>query len=308
MIAPAGANRDKEDRAPPRVRILAAAAELFYRHGIRAVGVEAIAEAADTNKMTLYRHFASKDELVAEYLRQSAGAADACWERFALAHPGDPLAQLSAWLEEMARHLAEPDERGCALANAAIELPEKDHPARRVIEEYKRAMEMSPENPISAKGVAALLFNMKRLEESKEYHRKVIDVDPSDPESYYAIAVIDWTQAYTARNEAANKLGLDMSTPLIDKNECWTLRNENEDRVKEGIEMLTKALELRTDYDDAMAYLNLLYRQRADIHCGDKAAYNRDIVVADKWVDRAMATKKARAEKERPVPQNTEPN
>jgi uncharacterized protein HemY len=77
--------------------------------------------------------------LVAEYLRQSANAADRCWERFAEAHPGDPVAQLCAWLEEMARHLAEPDERGCTLANAAIELPEKDHPARRVIEEYKRA-------------------------------------------------------------------------------------------------------------------------------------------------------------------------
>jgi AcrR family transcriptional regulator len=124
---------------PPRGRILAAAGELFYRHGIRAVGVEAIAEAAGTNKMTLYRHFSSKDALVAEYLRQFANAADGCWERLAQAHPGDPLAQLLAWLEEMARHLAEPDERGCALANAAIELPEKDHPARRVIEEYKRA-------------------------------------------------------------------------------------------------------------------------------------------------------------------------
>jgi len=135
----AAATPDKDGRIPPRARILAAAAELFYRHGIRAVGVEAIAEAAGTNKMTLYRHFASKDELVAEYLRQSANAADGCWERFAKAHPGDPLAQLRAWLEEMARHLAEPAERGCALANAAIELPEKDHPARRVIEEYKRA-------------------------------------------------------------------------------------------------------------------------------------------------------------------------
>jgi AcrR family transcriptional regulator len=101
--------------------------------------VEAIAETAGTNKMTLYRHFASKDELIAEYLRQSANAADGCWERFGQAHPGDPLEQLSAWLEEMAHHLAEPDERGCALANAAIELPDKDHPARRVIEEYKRA-------------------------------------------------------------------------------------------------------------------------------------------------------------------------
>lgn len=139
MTAQAAATPYKDGQIPPRARILAAAAELFYRHGIRAVGVEAIAEAAGTNKMTLYRHFPSKDELVAEYLRQSAKAADRCWERFAEAHPGDPLAQLCDWLEEMARHLAQPDERGCALANAAIELPEKDHPARRVIEEYKKA-------------------------------------------------------------------------------------------------------------------------------------------------------------------------
>jgi AcrR family transcriptional regulator len=139
MTAQAAARLDKDSRSPPRARILAAAADLFYRHGIRAVGVEAIANAAGTNKMTLYRHFASKDELVAEYLRQSANAANECWERFARAHPGDPRAQLCAWLEEMARHLSEPNERGCPLANAAIELPEKDHPARRVIEEYKRA-------------------------------------------------------------------------------------------------------------------------------------------------------------------------
>src|SRR5436190_1449713 len=58
------------EKIPPRERILAAATELFYRHGIRAVGVDAIAEAAETNKMTLYRHFTSKDELVAEYLRK----------------------------------------------------------------------------------------------------------------------------------------------------------------------------------------------------------------------------------------------
>jgi AcrR family transcriptional regulator len=139
MTGQAAVTLYNDSRIPPRARILAAAGELFYRHGIRAVGVDAIAEAAGTNKMTLYRHFASKDELVAEYLRQSAHATDECWERFAQAHPGDPLAQLCAWLEEMAGHLAAPDERGCALANAAIELPDKDHPARRVIEDYKRA-------------------------------------------------------------------------------------------------------------------------------------------------------------------------
>jgi AcrR family transcriptional regulator len=142
MAAQSAATLDKDSRIPPRSRILAAAGELFYRHGIRAVGVEAIAEAAGTNKTTLYRHFASKDELVAEYLRQWANAADGCWDRFAKAHPGDPLAQLGAWLEEVAGHLADPEERGCALANAAIELAEKDHPARRVIEEFKRALRM----------------------------------------------------------------------------------------------------------------------------------------------------------------------
>src|SRR6516165_6382378 len=128
---------DKSERIPPRARILAAAGELFYRQGIRAVGVEAIAEAARTNKMTLYRHFASKDELVAEYLRQAAQASDACWGRFAQAHPGDALAQLRAWLAEMAGHIADGGGRGCALVNAAVELPDKSHPARRVIEEYK---------------------------------------------------------------------------------------------------------------------------------------------------------------------------
>jgi AcrR family transcriptional regulator len=129
----------EKDGVAPRERILAAAGDLFYRHGIRAVGVEAIAEAARTNKMTLYRHFASKDELVAEYLRQSAKASDSCWARFAQQHPGDAPAQLRAWLEEMAAHVASNDERGCPLVNAAVELPEKAHPARRVIEEHKVA-------------------------------------------------------------------------------------------------------------------------------------------------------------------------
>jgi AcrR family transcriptional regulator len=129
----------KSERISPRARLLAAAAELFYRDGIRAVGVDAIAEAAGTNKMTLYRHFASKDELLAEYLREMGKRGDQCWSAYEAAHPGDPLAQLRAWLADMAGHLASPGDRGCALANAAVELPDKTHPARRVIEELKLA-------------------------------------------------------------------------------------------------------------------------------------------------------------------------
>jgi AcrR family transcriptional regulator len=125
------------ERPAPRERILQAAAELFYRHGIRAVGVEAVAEAAGTNKMTLYRHFTSKDELVAEYLRRAAAESDAEWDRYAREHPGDAFAQLGAWWRDMAEHATRADQRGCALANAAVELAEREHPGRAVIEAHK---------------------------------------------------------------------------------------------------------------------------------------------------------------------------
>jgi AcrR family transcriptional regulator len=138
-IAEKNVSAGKYEIIPPRERILAVAADLFYRHGIRAVGVESIAEAAGTNKMTLYRHFASKDELVAAYLRRLADKASSSWDRLAAEHPGNPRAQLRGWLQNQAEHVGSGKERGCALANAAVELPEKDHPARRVIEAFKTA-------------------------------------------------------------------------------------------------------------------------------------------------------------------------
>jgi len=126
-------------QAPPRERILKAADELFYRHGIRAVGVETIAEAAGTNKMTLYRHFPSKDVLVAEYLRQKGKRAEALWQHLEAGHPGNSLAQLHAWVRYMAEDVIRRGNRGCAHSNAAVELTEKEHPARAVIEAFKRA-------------------------------------------------------------------------------------------------------------------------------------------------------------------------
>jgi AcrR family transcriptional regulator len=126
------------DPPPPRERILAAARELFYARGIRAVSVDDIATAAQTNKMTFYRHFESKDLLVAEYLRTLAQDADSMWEELARAHPGDPMAQLRAWVERLGAMMSDCKNRGCALANAAVEIPEKDHPARAVIEGHKR--------------------------------------------------------------------------------------------------------------------------------------------------------------------------
>ena len=122
---------------PPRERILDAARELFYSRGIRAVSVDEIAAAAHTNKMTLYRHFESKDQLVAEYLRALNAYAIARDEEAIRPYAGDPYAQLRAAIARVGGDLCKGNLRGCPVANAAVEFPEKDHPARAVIEECK---------------------------------------------------------------------------------------------------------------------------------------------------------------------------
>jgi len=120
----------------PRERIIATARDLFRKHGIHGIGVDAIADTADTNKMTLYRHFGSKDDLVVACLRDVACEADAIWSELEREYPGEPLAQLHAWVRAGAECVGK-DSRGCDMANVAVELAESDHPARHVIEEFK---------------------------------------------------------------------------------------------------------------------------------------------------------------------------
>ena len=124
----------------PRARILATARELFYRDGIRAVGVEMIAAEAGTNKMTLYRNFGSKEELIAEYLRGEVGAVETHWDQLAVKHADDPKALILAWLKDTGALMSRPESRGCPMVNAAVELPDADHPGRKVIEAHKSAM------------------------------------------------------------------------------------------------------------------------------------------------------------------------
>lgn len=149
----------------PRERIIAAAAELFQKHGIRGIGVEAIAEAADTNKMTLYRHFPSKDELIAEWARGIVDQKEAVWDELAAKHPNDPHAQLTEWSHRVADKLAAMERRGSMLANALAELPDKDHPARRVIQahklrEHKHIRQLCEQAGFQDPDLAANLFYM----------------------------------------------------------------------------------------------------------------------------------------------------
>jgi AcrR family transcriptional regulator len=129
--------RKQTARMPVRERILVAAGDLFHKQGIRGVGVEAIAEAADTNKMTLYRYFDSKDELIAEWVRGMIAHKEAEWTDLSAQHRDDPQALLRDWSRRTAEKLKVMEERGSALGNALAELPDPEHPARRVIQEYK---------------------------------------------------------------------------------------------------------------------------------------------------------------------------
>lgn len=129
--------RSSRSTIPVRARILVAAGDLFHKQGIRGVGVEAIAEAAQTNKMTLYRYFESKDELITEWVRGIIAHKEEEWKDLNAKHRGDPEGQLRDWSQRTAAHLREMEERGSALGNAFAELPDPNHPARRVMKEHK---------------------------------------------------------------------------------------------------------------------------------------------------------------------------
>src|SRR5258705_13824565 len=108
----------RTSRTPVRERILVAAGDLFHKHGLRGIGVEAIAEAAGTNKMTLYRYFDSKDALIAEWVKGIVAHKDEEWDDLTAKHRGDPRGQLVDWSQRMAAKLAAMEQRGSALANA----------------------------------------------------------------------------------------------------------------------------------------------------------------------------------------------
>ena len=120
------------DRKSARARILAAAAELFYREGVRAVGIDAVIAKAGVAKMSLYRAFPSKDDLVAAFLAEQNAGYWQWWESTISRHPGDPRGQLLAIFRGLAKRTSNPAFRGCPFVNTAVEFPEPDHPGRAI--------------------------------------------------------------------------------------------------------------------------------------------------------------------------------
>jgi AcrR family transcriptional regulator len=138
---PTGKKAPKAGKPSARERICETARDLFYSRGIRGVGVEMIAAEAGTTKMSLYRNFASKDELVAECLCRQEREFWDWWEATLKPFEGQPRRQLEALFEALETQVTDSQwSRGCQFANAAVELPDTEHPARRIV--YKHHQEI----------------------------------------------------------------------------------------------------------------------------------------------------------------------
>jgi AcrR family transcriptional regulator len=149
-------------------RILETASELFYRRGVRAVGIDLVVEEAGVAKTSLYRHFRTKDELVAAFLGREDEDFWATWDRVAEREQYDAARELEAHLDWIGERIGRPYYRGCPQLNVAAEFPDPDHPARKVAAAHKRelrrrlegiAARLGVQDPTELGGQLSLLIN-----------------------------------------------------------------------------------------------------------------------------------------------------
>jgi len=181
-----------------------------------------------------------------------------------------------------------------------LETKENLQSAQMAIDGFKDVLAKDPKDLTALKGIASLYFNTKKYDESRDWQKKVIAVDPNDPEAYYSIGVIDWRLAYRNAVKLLAQNGMTddgNGNAKLPKAACAELQQQNTPLVEEGIQSLQKAIELRPAYDDAMSYINLVYRRKADLECGDETARKADLDQAVVWRDKSMGTRKANEEK-----------
>lgn len=174
--------------------------------------------------------------------------------------------------------------------------PENVQMAQAAHEHFLKVLEQDASNTVALASIASLYFNQKNFDEARDWNRKLIQADPRNKDAYYTLGVIAWTKAFQVNAEARAKLGMrpEDPGPLKDRKVREDLKAKYWDVIEQGIQDLGNALELDREYDEAMAYLNLLYRQRADLQ-DTSVAYNRDTDTADTWIQRTLDTKKMKA-------------
>ena len=226
----------------------------------------------------------------------SAGEFDTAAERFETAMELDPE------LTDARNYLA--------YANMQqFNLTGNEAKAEEAVAGFKRVLEEDPNNALAVGLLASMYFERKDFDESEKWHRRRIEilkeqasktegkVDPLAAESYYSIGVMKWTQSYEPRMKVRAELGMKPEDPgpINDEEKRKEVAATVLPIIEEGIEALNNALELNPNYADAMAYLNLLNRERADF-ADSPEEYEEYVAKADKWVETTLATKRKIAE------------
>jgi tetratricopeptide (TPR) repeat protein len=181
-----------------------------------------------------------------------------------------------------------------------LSTPENLKNAQQAISIFQEVLAKEPKDVNSLKQIAAIYFSIKKFDDAKDFQKKVLAVDPKDPEAAYTIGVIDWTLAHENTLKAlasANMNDDGEGNVKAPKKVLQQIKDENTPLVTEGLQYLNQALSNRANYDDAMSYLNLTYRRKADVDYADPAAVKADVAAAKEWSSKAMGTRKANEEK-----------
>ncbi len=193
---------------------------------------------------------------------------------------------------------------------AGAESPENLEVARNAEAEFRLVLQVHPNDTTALKSLASLMYQraqgmpaqdskFQKLDEAASWYEKLIAADPQNKEAYYSLGVIDWVKWYAGWMRARADLGMRPEDPgPLTKGEVrQALKQQYSSTIEQGISNLEKALQIDPQYDDAMAYMNLLVRERADL-VDTPDEYRHQIDVADQWVKKALETKKMKAQGE----------
>jgi tetratricopeptide (TPR) repeat protein len=186
-----------------------------------------------------------------------------------------------------------------------LDTPDNLKTAQQSIDIFQEVLAKDPSDVNSLKQIAGIYYNIKKLDDAKVWQMKVLAVDPKDPEAAYTIGSIDWTLAHQNVLSALTPAGLTddgEGNAKAPKKVMDPLKAQNAPLVDEGLRYLLQAVANRPNYDDAMAYLNLTYRRKADVDFGDEAARKADVAAAEDWRQKAMGTRKANEAKKNAGP------
>jgi hypothetical protein len=189
------------------------------------------------------------------------------------------------------------------------ESPENVQNAKAANDALLRVLELEPKNTTAISTLASLHFQqaqgnqpidqkMKKLDDSRAWYAKLAEVDPSQKEAFYSLGVIAWSKWYPALMTARSKLGMKPEDPgpIKDKKLKEELKAQWLPVIDNGIQNLEQALKIDQEYDDAMAYMNLLIREKADL-ADTPEQYKAAVDEADRWVQKSLETKKIKAER-----------